>query len=101
MPEWPHYEGEFEHLYTPFHKCGICRFYSSELKIVEKHRTNCDGKTKWFCLSCRFDCQTHEELINHRKSGDCVDEISQIANIYHNMNYDILDRVKENGTSNS
>lgn len=76
-------------LYDGFSKCPTCRFYSSDEKVVAAHSLGCDGEVKWFCLSCRFDCQSRDELRVHYQSGDCVHEISKIIEPLYNMKWSV------------
>lgn len=93
--------GEHGHLYDGFAKCTRCRFYAKDPTVVAKHELGCTGRKKaiywdpakqFFCMGCRFDGETLEELRGHYERGECVHEVHAIFMPIFMMNYDVLDR---------
>jgi hypothetical protein len=93
--------GEHGHLYDGFAKCSRCRFFAKDPAVVAQHELGCTGRTKaiywdstkrFFCMGCRFDGETREELLGHWERRECVNEIAAITMPIYQLNYDVLDR---------
>lgn len=79
--------GEHGGLYDGFAKCARCRFFAKDPAIVAAHERTCTGGPPGaWCLSCRFDARTLDEVAAHRARKECPDELGAI--MYRFLTFD-------------
>lgn len=72
--------GAHGHLYDAFVKCARCRFFAKDPAVVAAHEAVCTGQSpRAWCLGCRFDGRSWDDVRAHYARKECPDELGAIV----------------------